>query len=84
MCKGMRLEGDWDNKDWYPLALIQDRCGWEMNLTVRIEFPIKLSEKMKRTIDRANGSVLNRYGRTEYVPYTIRSTVILKCSVADP
>jgi hypothetical protein len=48
MCKGMRLEGDWDNKDWYPFALIQDRCGWEMNLTVRIEFPIKLSEKMKK------------------------------------
>jgi len=46
MCKGLRLEGDWDSKDWYPMALIQDHCGWEMNLMVRTELAFKLFDKI--------------------------------------
>ncbi len=46
MCKGLRLEGDWDSKDWYPTALIQDHCGWEMNLMVRTELAFKLFDRI--------------------------------------
>jgi hypothetical protein len=42
----MRLKVDWDSKDWYTMALIQDCCGWEMNLMVRTELALKLFDRI--------------------------------------